>query len=130
MPNKPDFFGDNPWPWVDPTDGSPFAPPSGPVLAFKLDWTAASASALRQLLIRDTQLIFATHSGYSPASRYGAGVNGGPGTHPMGAVYFDRSQDLDWDKRSEGYRFFTSYVGDVVLDVSPAHSNSGVKVLR
>ncbi len=81
-----------------PTDGSPFGPPSGPVLAFKLDWTAADASALRQLLIRDTQLIFATHSGYSPASRFGAGVNGGPGTHPLGAIYFDRSQDLDWDE--------------------------------
>jgi hypothetical protein len=109
-----------------PTDG----PPSGPVIAFKLDWTAAGASAARQVMIRDTQVIFATHSGYSPASRYGAGVNGGPGTHPMGAVYFDRSQDTSWDKRSEGYRFFVSYVGDVVLDVSPAHANSTAKVLR
>ena len=113
-----------------PAAGTPFPPPTGPVLAFTVGWTAENASSLRQTLVRDTQVIFATRSGYSPASRYGAGVNGGAGTHPVGAAYFDRSADLDWDKRKDGYRFFVPYATDVILDVSPAHANSSNKLLR
>jgi hypothetical protein len=109
-----------------PTSG----PPSGPVIAFSVGWQTSTAPALRFLLVRDTQVLFATHSGYTPASRYGAGTNSGPGTHPGIAAYFDRTTDPSWGKEGDGYRFFVPYVNDTVLDVSPSQSNSSVRVLR
>ena len=75
-------------------------------------------------------MVFTTRSGYTPVSLYGAGTSGGPGTLPMAAVYFDRTEDPDWNKAGDGYRFFVPYLNNTVLDVSPYENLGGVRVLR
>ncbi len=47
----------------------------------------------------------------------------------MGATYFDRSY---WDPSasSDRYRLFVPFLGNVVLDATPAVGNSDTHVLR
>ncbi len=117
--------------WFPSSLDSPYDSPTGPVIAFSLGVTTTPLTD-PLLLVRDTQLVFSTHSGYAPTSRYGAGANLGPGSGPNGAVYFDRTADTDysWNKHGDGYRFYVPYVGNTVLDVSPSTYNSDTRVLR
>jgi len=107
----------------------PFPPPEGPALAFSLGWKHLPG-APEQLLVRDTRVSFHTRSGRVPASRWGGGANDGPATLPTGGAYFDRTFDRTWDKADERYRFFVPYVGNLVLDLSPARENNNTRVLR
>jgi hypothetical protein len=128
---------DSPYAPMTPPPPLPSPPPTTPppslhpVIAFSLGVTTTALTD-PLLLVRDTQIVFSTHAGYAPTSRYGAGANLGPGSGPNGAVYFDRTADTDysWDKHGDGYRFYVPYVGNTVLDVSPSTYNSDTRVLR
>jgi hypothetical protein len=106
------------------------APPTGPALAFSLGVKQPATTTTPMSLVRDTQVIFMTRSGHIPVSRYGGGANSGPATQPMGAAYFDRSYQPEWGKQEDRYRFYVPHVGNVILDASPAHTNSDTRVLR
>jgi len=108
---------------------APGEPPTGPALAFSLG-VRQPATTSGLLLVRDTQVIIATRSGYQPVNRFGGGANSGASTGPMGAAYFDRSFDKSWGKQPDRYRFFVPYVGNLILDASPAHNNGDTRVLR
>jgi hypothetical protein len=110
-------------------DAAPFPPPEGPALAFSLGWKPLPG-APEQLLTRDTRVSFRTRSGRVPASRWGGGGGDGPATLPTGGAYFDRTAKMAWDKADERYRFFVPYVGNLVLDLSPARENDETRVLR
>ena len=111
-------------------------PPVGPALAFSLGVQQPAvvqqtgSTIAPMMLVRDTQVIFATRSGHVPSSRYGGGANSGPATGPAGAAYFDRSYDVLWNKQGDRFRFFVPYVGNLILDASPTHTNSDTRVLR
>jgi hypothetical protein len=104
-------------------------PPTGPALAFSLGVQQPQNATVPKQLVRDTQVLFATQSGHSPAARYGGGASGGAAIGPMGATYFDRSY-WDADKKTDRYRFYVPHVGDLILDTSPSHMNSGTHVIR
>lgn len=113
----------------EPDPAAPFPPPEGPALAFSLGWKPLPG-APEQLLTRDTRVTFHTRSGRVPASRWGGGGNNGPATLPTGGAYFDRTAKRSWNRTDERYRFFVPYVGNVVLDLSPARDNGATRVLR
>jgi hypothetical protein len=104
-------------------------PPTGPVLAFSLGVQEPTTSTSPKQLVRDTQLSFGTTSGNVPIARYGGGANGGAATGAMGATYFDRTY-WDTNKATDRYRFYVPHVSDLILDTSPAHLNSGTRVIR
>jgi hypothetical protein len=112
-----------------PADTS-FPPPEGPALAFSLGVIDTAPTDPPRIVVRDTRVTFSTRSGWAPASRFGGGGDNGPATLPMGGVYFDRTADPAWDRSEDRYRFFVPYVGNLVLDLSPARSNDNTRVLR
>jgi hypothetical protein len=100
--------------------GMTFPVASGPALAFTAavrDTTCAAPSlcqvtpgtAQRNLSLRLSDV----SGGATPLS---ARAPSGVPTHASGAIAFDRSP---W-KAEDGYRFFVSYPGDLVFDVSPS----------
>jgi hypothetical protein len=124
----------------------PFPPPAGPTLAFSLGLQCKAGGAptgctpdqdtpSERDLVRDTRIELVTRSGWSPAARYGGGANGGPATLPTGGAYLDRTgatpdEAARFDRRSDRYRFFVPYVGNLVLDLSPGQTSAENRVLR
>lgn len=106
-----------------------YPPPEDAALAFSLGWRQAAAGQ-EKLLVRDTRVTFQTRSGRVPAARWAGGGDDGPATLPTGGAYFDRTENPSWDKADERYRFFVPYVGNLVLDLSPARENGNARVLR
>jgi len=115
------------------TDNPPFGtfdgePPAGPALAFSLGVRQPTATS-QELLVRGTQVLFSTRSGYTPTSRYAGGAAGGAPTLPRSLAYFDRSADPTWAVQDRA-RFFVPYVGNLTLDASPSRSNGDTRVLH
>lgn len=113
-----------------------FPVPKGPTLAFSIGLTCITGAAgcpagqgVKRALVRDTQAAFVTRSGWTPSARYGGGANGGPPTQPTGLAAFDRSNP-EWGKQEDRYRFFVTYVDNLVLDVTAAQTNGDTRVLR
>ncbi|HET6439172.1 MAG TPA: hypothetical protein VFG59_13980 [Anaeromyxobacter sp.] len=107
---------------------APFEPRYGPALAFSVG--IQQSTPPKPFVVRDTQVVFDTRSGYVPVGRYPTGGNGTPPSEPRWGAYFDRTEDPNWGKQEDRYRFYVPYVGNLVVDISPAQSNSDTRVLR
>lgn len=95
--------------------GVTFPLANGPALRFTVLQETTNTSTTTALL-RTLALTFGTGSGVVPL----AASAGGPTTQANGAITFDRSS-FNGDP-SPGYRFYVSYPGNQIADVSPSVS--------
>jgi hypothetical protein len=102
--------------------------PDGPAPAVGFSVGLHGTDAETGIPARGSGFAFRTASGVQLAARRSVQVGGAAAVMPTGIAAFDRSV---WPgKEADGYRFFVSYVGDYVLDLTPSLPGNVTVVVR